>query len=98
MKTAVSSREETSVFVSKRQIIELLLDVGGKLNLEDGERVLYLSCALGKGARFFVSSIICYGEHNSQDILIVSSRILIRKQLAQEFFSYGLSMAEKQTL
>lgn len=50
--------DESDDFERKRQIIELL-DVQGRLNLEEDERVIYLSCALGREAMFIVSSNIC---------------------------------------
>lgn len=54
----ITATGETDDFERKRQMIELL-DVQVKLNLEDGERVMYLSCALGQETMFIVSSSNC---------------------------------------
>ena len=54
----ITATGEADDFERKRQMIELL-DVQVKLNLEDGERVMYLSCALGQETMFIVSSSNC---------------------------------------
>lgn len=79
----------------KRQIIELL-DVQAKLSFEKGERVVVLSCALGREAMFIVSPNTCRPEHNLQDIFIVSSRIPVREKLSKEVFSYAFNTVKSE--
>jgi site-specific DNA recombinase len=54
----VADVDSTDNFERKRQIIELL-DVQAELNFEGEERVVVLSCALGREAMFIVSPNTC---------------------------------------
>ena len=62
-------------FAARRRFVELL-DVTGALTIEDGKRVLDLSCAVDDTQRIVYSSIST-SVHNQQEPIVLTARLVL---------------------
>lgn len=85
---------ETDDFATKRGIIDGL-DVRASLAVEDGERVVYMSCKIDRSAAIVLSTKRCEGHNVTIDIFTLSARIALRDQLAAEFGALMVTAAQE---
>jgi hypothetical protein len=67
---------ENATFEDKRKYIELL-DVRGKLAIENDEKVVYVRCLLGKQRVSVVLTSPSSSNHNVNDI-VITARLVVR--------------------
>lgn len=63
-------------FEKRRQLIDAL-DLRATLAIEDGKKVVHVSCKAGKGSLSIVSTSSYIDKHNTQDHFIITARLVL---------------------
>ena len=63
-------------FEQKRQLIEML-DVRGKLSIENQEKVVYVKCILGKELLSVARTLLSSNNHNRHPIAITARLVIM---------------------